>query len=128
MAETNQPQPLQAAVPQPQAVSTPQETTQTVSASNPPVNETKTEEPVRPQQEVRPNDSGNKIDVEQMKAEMKKQVDEAIRQREETMRQLANEQQQQQPQEQYYRQQPPPPSGRPFPPPHGQRPPPHRRP
>jgi hypothetical protein len=128
MAETNQPQPLQAAVPQPQAVSTPQETTQTVSASNPPVNETKTEEPVRPQQEVRPNDSGNKIDVEQMKAEMKKQVDEAIRQREETMRQQANEQQQQQPQEQYYRQQPPPPSGRPFPPPHGQRPPPHRRP
>jgi serine/threonine protein kinase len=127
MAETNQPQPLQAAVPQSQAVSTPQETPQTTLVSNAPVNETKTEEPVRPQQEIRPNDSGNKIDAEQMKAEMKKQVDEAIRQREETMRQQANEQQQQ-PQEQYYRQPPPPHGGRPFPPPHGQRPPPHRRP
>jgi serine/threonine protein kinase len=126
MAETNQPQPLQVAVPKSQAVSASQETTQTASVSNPPVNETKTEEPVRPQQEVRPNDSGNKIDEEKMKAEMKKQVDEAIRQREETMRQEAKEQQQ--PQEQYYRQQPPPPGGRPFPPPHGRRPPPHRRP
>lgn len=127
-AETIQPQSPQVTVPQPQPVSTSQETTQTASSSNTPVSETKTVEIVRPLQEVRPNDSGNKIDEEKMKAEMKKQVDEVIRQREETMRQQANEQQQQQPQEQYYRQPPPPPGGRPFPPPHGQRPPPHRRP
>ena len=122
--ETVQPQSPQVAVPEPQTVSSPQETTQVAAVSNTPVKETKIEETPRPQQTAPPKDSGNQIDEEKMKAEMKRQLDEALRQREEIMRQQAREQQQQG----SPNRQPPPPNGRRFPPPFGQRPPPPRRP
>lgn len=124
-AETIHPQSSQTVVSQPQTISSPQETAQVSAAvSNTPLNEPKTEELSHSQQDVRPNNSGNQMDEEKMKAEMKKQVDEALRQREEMMNQQRAEQL---PQGQPYQQPPPLGDGR-FPPPYGQRPPPPRRP